>query len=95
MPVDGMVPVTVSCWFTSILAADMVGVDGAVSLDFTVIVLEADDVVVSAVVALSVTCSSKLYVSPEVSVFADMLHVTVLPAFCADPVSTAHCVAVT
>jgi hypothetical protein len=59
-PVEGMIAVTVSVWSRSNFAALMDGVDAAVSAELTVIVEDAEDVVVSGVEALSVTLSSKL-----------------------------------
>jgi hypothetical protein len=92
VPDDGIVPVTVSVWAASIIGAETVGVAGAVSGDDTTTVGDAGDVVVSGVLAPSVTWSSKEYV-PVARVLLAMKHVTVLPALWPVPLFTAHCVA--
>ena len=94
VPVDGIVPCTVNTWFTSSAVALTVGAAAAVSAVLTVTVADAADVVVSGVVALSVTFSSNAYVDPTVSVLAPMLHVSVAPPAAPAPLFTAHCVAV-
>ena len=60
------------------------------SWDETLIVDEADDVAVSGEVAPSLTLSSKLYVSPVVSVLPRMLQVTVFPAIWPEPLVEVH-----
>jgi len=68
VPVTGTVPVRASAWLTSSAVALPIGVPGAVKADATVTKEDAPEVCVSAEVALSVTCNSKAYVSPAVSV---------------------------
>jgi hypothetical protein len=58
VPVEGIMPLTVSAWFTSSAVAETVGAAGAVSCDATVTVEDAADVAVSGVLAESVTWSS-------------------------------------
>jgi hypothetical protein len=53
--VEGSVLVIVSAWSESIGFADRLGIDGAVSWDFTTTFCEADDVAISGVVAPSLT----------------------------------------
>jgi hypothetical protein len=71
-----------------------VGVPAA-SAGLTVTVTEADDGSVSTVDALSVTCSSKAYVSPTVSVPAVTEHVSVSLPLAPVPLFTVHWVAAT
>ena len=94
MPVEGMVPVTVSDWSTSSFVADGVGADGAPSCDETVIVLDAAESAVSARAAESVTWSFKVYVFPAASVLPAIEQVTVLPGIWPEPLLTEHCVEV-
>ncbi len=71
------------------------GAPGAVSIEATVTVEDAAEVWVSGVFALSVTCNSKVYVSPAVSVLPGMSQVTVAPAEAPVPLLTAHWVVAT
>jgi hypothetical protein len=62
----------------------------AESAAYTVTVEDAPDVCVSAVVALSVTFNSKLYVSPAVRVLAVIEQISVAPAAAPMPLLTVH-----
>ena len=88
---EGIALVTTSSWSTSSFVDETTGLGGGVS-GVTLSVLEAAENVPSGAVALSVTESSKLYVLPVESVLLGMLHVTVFPASCPEPVFAAHCV---
>ena len=91
VPVLGIVAVNVEVCPWSTTAFDViVGAAGAVRAEWTVTVEDAADVVLSGVVALSVTCSSKLYVLPPVSVLPAMLHVWMAPAMAPLPLFVPH-----
>jgi len=61
--------------------------------ELTITVGDFGEICVSGDVALSVTCNSKVYVSPAVKVFAATAHVSVAPPLAPVPLFAAHSVA--